>query len=292
MQLSIRGLTKTYPNGVRALNNINLTINNGLFGLLGPNGAGKSSLMRTIATLQDADTGNIFLDDLNVLEQKEEVKKILGYLPQEFGVYPNITAEELLNHIALLKGIALTKERNERVKNLLAQTNLYDVKNKKLGSFSGGMKQRFGIAQALIGNPKIIIVDEPTAGLDPTERNRFLNLLSEISEQVIVILSTHIVEDVKELCSQMAIINKGEVLFSGHPFEALNQVKGKIWSRQVSKQEAKEMMQQLPVISQKFNTGQIELHVWSETNVADFSPAQPALEDVYFSVLHGYINKN
>ncbi|HNR49479.1 MAG TPA: ABC transporter ATP-binding protein [Bacteroidia bacterium] len=292
MQLSIRSLTKTYPNGVRALNNINLTINNGLFGLLGPNGAGKSSLMRTIATLQDADTGNIFLDDLNVLEQKEEVKKILGYLPQEFGVYPNITAEELLNHIALLKGIAITKERNERVKNLLVQTNLYDVKNKKLGGFSGGMKQRFGIAQALIGNPKIIIVDEPTAGLDPTERNRFLNLLSEISEQVIVILSTHIVEDVKELCSQMAIINKGEVLFSGHPAEALDRVKGKIWSCQVSKQEAKELMQQHQVISQKFNTGQIELHVWSDSNVGNFAPAQPALEDVYFSVLNGFLNKN
>ncbi|MBS1764119.1 MAG: ABC transporter ATP-binding protein [Bacteroidetes bacterium] len=292
MQLSIRGLTKTYPNGVRALNNINLTINNGLFGLLGPNGAGKSSLMRTIATLQDADTGNIFLDELNVLEQKEEVKKILGYLPQEFGVYPNITAEELLNHIALLKGIAITKERNERVKNLLVQTNLYDVKNKKLGGFSGGMKQRFGIAQALIGNPKIIIVDEPTAGLDPTERNRFLNLLSEISEQVIVILSTHIVEDVKELCSQMAIINKGEVLFSGHPVEALQQVKGKIWSCQVSKQEARELMQQHQVISQKFNTGQIELHIWSDSNLQNFSSATPALEDVYFSVLNGFLNKN
>lgn len=291
MQLSIRGLAKTYPNGVRALNNINLTISNGLFGLLGPNGAGKSSLMRTIATLQSADSGNIFLDDLNVLEQKEEVKKILGYLPQEFGVYPNITAEELLNHIALLKGIAITKERNERVKNLLHQTNLYEVRNKKLGGFSGGMKQRFGIAQALIGNPKIIIVDEPTAGLDPTERNRFLNLLSEISEQVIVILSTHIVEDVKELCSQMAIINKGEVLFSGHPFEALEKVKGKIWSCQVPKQRAKELMQQYEVISQKFNTGQIELHVWSETSLNhDFNATQPALEDVYFSVLNGFLN--
>lgn len=288
MQLKISGLTKTYPNGVQALKNITLEINNGLFGLLGPNGAGKSSLMRTIATLQDADSGTIFLDNLNVLENKDEVKKNLGYLPQEFGVYPNVSAEELLNHIALLKGISNTKERDELVKSLLMQTNLYDVRKKKLGGYSGGMKQRFGIAQALIGNPKIIIVDEPTAGLDPTERNRFLNLLSEISEQVIVILSTHIVEDVKELCSQMAIINKGEVLFSGHPVEALNMVKGKIWTCQVDKTKAKELAKEYKVISQKFNTGLIELHVWSEEHLNhDFSPATAALEDVYFSVING-----
>ncbi len=288
MKLTIKGLTKTYPNGVQALKNINLEINNGLFGLLGPNGAGKSSLMRTIATLQNADSGTIFLDDLNVLEEKEEVKKILGYLPQEFGVYPNVSSEELLNHIALLKGISHTKERDELVKSLLMQTNLYDVRKKKLGGYSGGMKQRFGIAQALIGSPRIIIVDEPTAGLDPTERNRFLNLLSEISEQVIVILSTHIVEDVKELCSQMAIINKGEVLFGGHPAEALKMVKGKIWTCQVDKSKAKELAIDHQVISQKFNTGLIELHVWSEQPLNhDFSLAPPALEDVYFSVLNG-----
>jgi ABC-type multidrug transport system ATPase subunit len=244
--------------------------------------------MRTIATLQDADEGAIFLDDLNVLEQKEEVKKILGYLPQEFGVYPNVTAEELLDHIALLKGIGNRKGREETVKSLLVQTNLYDVRKKKLGGFSGGMKQRFGIAQALIGAPKIIIVDEPTAGLDPTERNRFLNLLSEISEQIIVILSTHIVEDVKELCSQMAIINKGQVLFSGHPIDAINMVKGKIWTCQVDKATAKDIIASSEVISQKFNTGLIELHVWSEVPLhVDFSAAQPALEDVYFSVLNG-----
>lgn len=288
MKLTIKGLTKTYPNGVQALKNINLEIKNGLFGLLGPNGAGKSSLMRTIATLQNADSGNIFLDDLNVLEDKEEVKKILGYLPQEFGVYPNISAQELLNHLALLKGVHLKKERDEVVKSLLLQTNLYEVRNKNLGGFSGGMKQRFGIAQALIGNPKIIIADEPTAGLDPTERNRFLNLLSEISEQVIVILSTHIVEDVKELCSQMAIINKGEVMFSGHPAEAIRQVQGKIWTCQVDKPTARELMTKHNVISQKFNTGLIELHVLSEEPLNHhFVTAQPVLEDVYFSVLNG-----
>lgn len=288
MKLTIKGLTKTYPNGVQALKNINLEIKNGLFGLLGPNGAGKSSLMRTIATLQNADSGNIFLDDLNVLEDKEEVKKILGYLPQEFGVYPNISAQELLNHLALLKGVHLKKERDEVVKSLLLQTNLYEVRNKNLGGFSGGMKQRFGIAQALIGNPKIIIADEPTAGLDPTERNRFLNLLSEISEQVIVILSTHIVEDVKELFSQMAIINKGEVMFSGHPAEAIRQVQGKIWTCQVDKPTARELMTKHNVISQKFNTGLIELHVWSEEPLNHhFVTAQPVLEDVYFSVLNG-----
>ncbi|HRB39573.1 MAG TPA: ABC transporter ATP-binding protein [Bacteroidia bacterium] len=288
MKLTIKGLTKTYPNGVQALKNINLEIKNGLFGLLGPNGAGKSSLMRTIATLQNADSGNIFLDDLNVLEDKEEVKKILGYLPQEFGVYPNISAQELLTHLALLKGVHIKKERDEVVKSLLMQTNLYEVRNKNLGGFSGGMKQRFGIAQALIGNPKIIIADEPTAGLDPTERNRFLNLLSEISEQVIVILSTHIVEDVKELCSQMAIINKGEVMFSGHPAEAIKQVQGKIWMCQVDKPTARELMIKYNVISQKFNTGLIELHVWSEEPLNHhFAIAQPVLEDVYFSFLNG-----
>ena len=288
MQLKITDLSKTYPNGVHALKNVSLTINNGLFGLLGPNGAGKSSLMRTIATLQEADSGTIFLDNLDVLKQKEDVRKILGYLPQEFGVYPNVSAEELLNHIAVLKGAINKKERSELVSALLNQTNLYEARKKKLGGFSGGMKQRFGIAQALIGSPKIIIVDEPTAGLDPTERNRFLNLLSEISESVIVILSTHIVEDVKELCSQMAIINKGEVLFEGHPMQAIEKVQGKIWRKFMSKAESKQLHDDHKVISTKFNTGQIEMHVWSDEQLnGGFEKAEPQLEDVYFSVIHG-----
>ena len=291
MQLKISNLSKTYPNGVEALKNVSLTINNGLFGLLGPNGAGKSSLMRTIATLQEADSGTIFLDDLNVLQRKEEVRTILGYLPQEFGVYPTVTAEELLNHLAVLKGATDKKQRAELVNALLHQTNLYEARKKKLGGYSGGMKQRFGIAQALIGNPKIIIVDEPTAGLDPTERNRFLNLLSEISENVIVILSTHIVEDVKELCSQMAIINKGEVLFEGHPMIAIEKVQGKVWRKFMSKAEAKESHSDLRVISTKFNTGLIEMHVWSDTSLnSGFEKAEPQLEDVYFSVIHGMMN--
>jgi ABC-type multidrug transport system ATPase subunit len=288
MQLQISNLSKTYPNGVHALKNISLNISNGLFGLLGPNGAGKSSLMRTIATLQDADEGSIYLDDLNVLEKKDDVRKLLGYLPQEFGVYPNVSAEELLTHIARLKGISNSTKRAELIKSLLAQTNLYDARKKKLGGFSGGMKQRFGIAQALIGNPKIIIVDEPTAGLDPTERNRFLNLLSEISEQVIVILSTHIVDDVKELCSQMAIINKGEVLFAGHPMDAIKMVQGKVFTCYATKADAKEIATQYKVVSQKFNTGKIELHVWSDEKLNhNFSETNTGLEDVYFSVING-----
>ncbi len=291
MQLKISGLSKTYPNGVQALKNINLTMNNGLFGLLGPNGAGKSSLMRTIATLQDADTGSIFLDDLDVLKNKDEVRKSLGYLPQEFGVYPNISAEELLNHVALLKGVSNNQQRKELVNTLLVQTNLFEARNKKLGGFSGGMKQRFGIAQALIGSPKIIIVDEPTAGLDPTERNRFLNLLSEISEQVIVILSTHIVDDVRELCSQMAIINKGEVMFAGHPEDAVNMVQGKVWTKFTDKAEAKEIAKDHKIISTKFNTGKIEIHVWSDEQLNHgFQPANAGLEDVYFAVINKMVS--
>ena len=287
MQLKISNLSKTYPNGVQALKDVSLTINNGLFGLLGPNGAGKSSLMRTIATLQDSDTGSIFLDNLDVLNQKDEVRKTLGYLPQEFGVYPNVSAEELLDHVALLKGVADKKSRNELVTSLLVQTNLFDVRRKKLGGFSGGMKQRFGIAQALIGSPKIIIVDEPTAGLDPTERNRFLNLLSEISEQVIVILSTHIVDDVRELCSQMAIINKGEVMFSGHPQDAIDMVQGKVWRLLTDKNEAKQIAKEYKVISTKFNTGKIELHVLNDTHPGNgFEVADAGLEDVYFTVIN------
>lgn len=293
MQLTISNLNKIYPNGVQALKNISLTIHNGLFGLLGPNGAGKSSLMRTIATLQDANSGSIFLDELNMLEQKDDVRKILGYLPQEFGVYPTVSGEELLNHIAILKGISDSKQRADLVHSLLIQTNLYDARKKALGGYSGGMKQRFGIAQALIGNPKIIIADEPTAGLDPTERNRFLNLLSEISETVIVILSTHIVDDVKELCSQMAIINKGSVVFSGHPDHAIDLVKGKIWTKYVLKKEAKELAGQYRVVSQKFNTGKIELHVWNNEPLNNgFAATEAGLEDVYFSVINGFTGSN
>src|SRR6204780_2163935 len=234
MALSISGLSKTYPNGVRALKNISLSIGNNMFGLLGPNGAGKSSLMRTVATLQDPDSGAISLDGLDVLAQKNEVRKILGYLPQEFGVYPKLSAVDMLNHLAVLKGVTAAGERKEMVEALLQQTNLWEVRKKSLSTYSGGMKQRFGIAQALLANPKLIIVDEPTAGLDPAERNRFLNLLSSIGSNVTVILSTHIVDDVRELCPRMAIIASGEVLLEGSPAAALEALHGKIFSKVVA----------------------------------------------------------
>lgn len=237
MQLQISNLSKTYSNGVQALKDVTLTIPKGMFGLLGPNGAGKSSLMRTIATLQEPDTGSITLGDLDVLTQKHEVRKVLGYLPQEFGVYPKVPAVTLLDHLAVLKGISNKSERKELVEALLVKTNLWNDRKKNLGGYSGGMKQRFGIAQALIANPQLIIVDEPTAGLDPAERNRFLNLLSEIGENTVVILSTHIVEDVKELCTNMAVINKGEVLLTGTPTGALEDIKGKIWRKSIHKGE-------------------------------------------------------
>src|SRR5687767_5585362 len=234
--LQITGLSKTYSNGVKALQDVDLTIPTGMFGLLGPNGAGKSTLMRTIATLQEADSGSITLGDIDVLRQKDEVRKVLGYLPQEFGVYPRVTAEALLDHFAILKGIHKGKERRELVAALLRRTNLYEVRKQNLGTYSGGMRQRFGIAQALIGNPKLIIVDEPTAGLDPGERVRFHNLLSEIGENVVVILSTHIVEDVSDLCSRMAIISGGRVLTEGEPLAAMKAIEGKIWQRIVPKE--------------------------------------------------------
>src|SRR5580698_6777193 len=228
LALTISGLSKTYPNGVRALKNVSLSIGNNMFGLLGPNGAGKSTLMRTVATLQDPDSGSITLDGIDVLRQKDQVRRVLGYLPQEFGVYPKISALDMLNHLAVMKGINSSAERKEVVEGLLQQTNLWDIRKKALATFSGGMKQRFGIAQALIGNPRLIIVDEPTAGLDPTERNRFLNLLSQLGENTIVILSTHIVEDVSTLCSNFAIICQGEVLYAGQPDTAVNEMEGKI----------------------------------------------------------------
>ncbi|HNA59042.1 MAG TPA: ABC transporter ATP-binding protein [Chitinophagales bacterium] len=286
MELVISNLSKTYANGVKALQDVNLTIPKGMYGLLGPNGAGKSSLMRTIATLQEADSGSIMLGDLDVLRNQTELRKVLGYLPQEFGVYPKITAYDMLDHIALLKGIE--KGRKEVVEDLLKRVNLWDVRKKALGGFSGGMKQRFGIAQALIGDPKLIIVDEPTAGLDPGERNRFYNLLSEIGEQVIVILSTHIVDDVKELCNQMAIIDKGRVLFSGRPDDALNLLRGRIWKKQVPKQEVIRHQELYPVISTRMVAGKPLVHVYSENNPGDgFDQINGDLEDVFFTYIKG-----
>lgn len=292
MTLKIENLSKTYPNGVKALNNVSIDIPNGLYGLLGPNGAGKSTLMRTIATLQNADEGSIFLDSLNVLNDKHEVRKILGYLPQEFGVYNNVSAEKLLDQIAILKGIVDKSTRYELVRSLLVQTNLYDDRKKKLGGFSGGMKQRFGVAQALIGNPQIIIVDEPTAGLDPAERKRFLNLLSEIGENKVVILSTHIVDDVKDICSNMAIINKGEVMYQGQPNNAIRSIKNKIWKHQVSKAEADAWMEKYKIVSSKLTEGMIDLHIWSDEPLDGFQQVEADLEDVYFSVINGYLSLN
>jgi ABC-type multidrug transport system ATPase subunit len=284
MQLVIDNLSKTYSNGVQALKNISLTIDQGMFGLLGPNGAGKSSLMRTISTLQEADSGSITLGSLDVLSQKHEVRKILGYLPQEFGVYPRVTAETMLDHIADLKGIVDKKQRKEIVSTLLEKVNLAHVKNKNLGTFSGGMKQRFGVAQALIGNPKLIIVDEPTAGLDPAERNRFYNLLSEIGENTIVILSTHIVEDVTNLCSNMAIICLGEVIAKGNPNTLIDSMQGKIWSKSIEKGEMTVYRNSFQVISTQLKLGKTQIHVLSDIRPDEsFKAVEAGLEDVYFS---------
>lgn len=289
MLLSIKNLSKTYTNGVQALKDVSLNIPIGMFGLLGPNGAGKSTLMRTIATLQEPDAGTIHLfgeQRIEVISEKNEVRKILGYLPQEFGVYPKISAETLLDHFAVLKGISNRKERKEIVEALLVQTNLYENRQKNLGTFSGGMKQRFGIAQALLGNPKLIIVDEPTAGLDPAERNRFLNLLAEIGENRIVILSTHIVEDVSNLCSQMAIIAKGEVLLTGEPIKAIEELNRKIWQKTIAKNEMKDYQNNFTVISSTLFSGKTIIHVFSENQPdASFKQVVPDLEDVYFSTL-------
>ncbi|MEP1032005.1 ABC transporter ATP-binding protein [Ekhidna sp.] len=284
MNLQIKNLSKTYSNGVQALNDVTLDIPTGMFGLLGPNGAGKSSLMRTIATLQEPDTGSIVLGDLDVLKEKDEVRKILGYLPQEFGVYPKISAEVLLDHLAVLKGVTNNKERKELVETLLHKTNLWQARKKNLGGFSGGMKQRFGIAQALLSNPKLIIVDEPTAGLDPAERNRFLNLLSELGENTVVILSTHIVDDVKELCTRMAIINEGKVLFQGSPSSALDEIKGKVWKKKIEKAELEHYQSEYTVISDRLIAGKPEIHVLSDSSPdPSFEKVEADLEDVYFS---------
>ena len=284
MAVAISGLSKTYPNGVQALKNVSLTIGNNMFGLLGPNGAGKSTLMRTVATLQDPDSGSVHVDGLDVLTQKNEVRKILGYLPQEFGVYPKISAADLLHHLAVLKGIISAGERKEMVDALLQQTNLWEVRKKALSTYSGGMKQRFGIAQALLANPKLIIVDEPTAGLDPAERNRFLNLLSSIGREVTVILSTHIVDDVRELCPRMAIIAAGKLLLEGAPDDTLAAIKGKIWSKVVvSDDELRALESQIPVISSHLVGGRHEIRVYSDSSLSDgFHPVDSDLEDVYF----------
>ena len=284
MPLTITDLSKTYPNGVRALKNVSLTIGNNMFGLLGPNGAGKSSLMRTVATLQDPDSGAITLDGIDVLHQKNEVRKILGYLPQEFGVYPKLSALDMLHHLAVLKGVTSSGERREMIDALLQQTNLWDVRKKALSTYSGGMKQRFGIAQALLANPRLIIVDEPTAGLDPAERNRFLNLLASIGREVTVILSTHIVDDVRELCSRMAIIAAGEVLLEGVPSDTLTALEGQIWSRIVATDdELRALESGLHVISTHLTAGQHEVRVFAPSSPgAGFRQVPSELEDVYF----------
>jgi ABC-2 type transport system ATP-binding protein len=291
MKLTITNLSKTYPNGVQALKGIDLQIQQGMFGLLGPNGAGKSSLMRTIATLQEADSGSIFLDDLDVLKEKAAVRKILGYLPQEFGVYPKITPEQLLDHIASLKGISHAKERKQVVGALLNRVNLYADRKKHLGTFSGGMKQRFGIAQALMGNPKLIIVDEPTAGLDPAERNRFYNLLSELGENTIVILSTHIVEDVRTLCSDFAIICQGELLRHDHPDEAVREIEGSIYSKSISKTSIEEYRDKYQVISVQMKGGNLTIRIYADSDPGNGFVQMPAeLEDVYFHQISGKMN--
>ncbi|PRY90701.1 ABC transporter ATP-binding protein [Mongoliibacter ruber] len=284
MELLIQNLSKTYSNGVKALNDISLTIPQGMFGLLGPNGAGKSTLMRTIATLQDADSGNIFLDDLDVLKDKQQLREKLGYLPQDFGLYPRISAEVMLDHIAQMKGVIQGSERKDLVASLLQKVNLYKDRKKALGTFSGGMRQRFGIAQALAGNPSLIIVDEPTAGLDPSERNRFYNLLSELGENTIVILSTHIVEDVSTLCSNMAIICQGELLMQGKPSDGVKELEGMIYQKSIDKSELDKYRGQYNLISTQLKEGKLNLRITSEALPEnDFEGVPANLEDVYFS---------
>jgi ABC-type multidrug transport system ATPase subunit len=289
IELRIENLSKTYKNGVKALDNVSLTIPAGMYGLLGPNGAGKSTLMRTLATLQEPDSGSATLGDIDVLAQKDEVRKRLGYLPQEFGVYPRISVQDMLSHIALLKGVTKAKERKDLVAWMLKRCNLYDDRKRALSGFSGGMRQRFGIAQALIGNPQLLIVDEPTAGLDPGERNRFYNLLSEISEEMIVILSTHIVEDVMDLCTNMAIINKGRVLYQGHPQDAIAQLNGRIWQISIAKTELADYEQRYQVVSNKLVGGRPSLHVYSTSTLSNgFAPSAPGLEDVFFTKIRSW----
>ncbi len=286
-ELVVDNVTKTYPNGVRALKGVSLRIPAGMFGLLGPNGAGKSTLMRTIATLQEPDGGSIKFGDIDVLKQKDAVRRVLGYLPQEFGLYPKVSALELLDHFAVLKGLVDKRQRAEIVNSVLHRTNLWAVRRQRLGTFSGGMKQRFGIAQALLGSPRLMIVDEPTAGLDPAERLRFHNMLSEIGENVVVILSTHIVEDVSDLCSRMAIIASGRVLLSGDPQSAINTLRGRIWKKFVARDELASYERDLAVISTHLVAGRTAVHVMAPSRPDPSFEEVPAdLEDVYFSTLH------
>jgi ABC-2 type transport system ATP-binding protein len=289
MELQIRNLSKRYLNGVHALDDVTLTIPHGMFGLLGPNGAGKSTLMRTLATLQEPDAGSIRFGGIDVLRQKEAMRRTLGYLPQEFGLYPNVTAQRLLEHFAVLKGVVDRRARDEVVDALLRQTNLWEVRRQKLGGFSGGMRQRFGVAVALIGKPSLIIVDEPTAGLDPAERVRFLNLLSEIGENSVVILSTHIVDDVVELCSRMAIIHRGRILLEAEPLRAIDEVRGRIWRRILDRADLPAVEQQHAVISTRLLAGRTVVHVHAASAPGnDYVPVEPGLEDVYFSVIGGH----
>jgi len=288
MKLLIENISKTYSNGVQALRNVSLEIGNGMFGLLGPNGAGKSTLMRTIASLQDADEGIIKIGNINVSEDKQQLRELLGYLPQEFGVYPKVSCFELLDHMAVMKGITDSKSRKSLVENLLHQTNLWESKDRNLGTYSGGMKQRFGIAQALIGDPKLIIVDEPTAGLDPMERNRFHNLLSEIGENVIVILSTHIVDDVRDLCNDMAIILNGEVQVMGEPIELIKALNGKVWNGLVDKKDVVKIEEENQVISSRLHMGKVQVRVYSDIPLDNgFEKVDAEIEDLYFSTIHG-----
>lgn len=286
-KLEIKHLSKTYPNGVKALDDLSLTIENGMFGLLGPNGAGKSTLMRTLAMLLEPQTGEIFFNGENVVRNPDHIRSVLGYLPQEFGVYPKVSAWNLLDHIAVLKGISNRNERKDQINFLLQQTNLYEHRKKAVSTFSGGMRQRFGIAQALLGNPKLVIVDEPTAGLDPEERNRFLNLLSEIGEQIIIVLSTHLVDDVLDLCSKMAILNRGKILCQGNPLELTATLTGKVWVKKVHKSELSLYRKNFTLLSSKLVAGETKIHL-----LADFCPdpgfelVGPNLEDFYFSTIH------
>ena len=289
MELRIENLSKTYANGVRALDNVSLLIRAGMYGLLGPNGAGKSTLMRTLATLQEPDSGSAQLGDIDMLGQKDKVRCQLGYLPQEFAVYPRTSAEDMLDYIALLKGLTNAGERRDAVGWMLKRCNLYDDRKKALTGFSGGMRKRFGIAQALIGNPQLLIVDEPTAGLDPGERNRFYNLLAEIGEQVIVILSTHIVEDVTDLCTKMAIIHKGQVLYQGPPQDAIAQLNGRIWQCSIAKAELADYEQRYQVVSSRLVAGRPFLHVYSPAPLSEgFAPSTPNLEDFFFTKIRSW----
>ena len=287
MELRIERLSKTYPNGVQALREVDLTLGDGMFGLLGPNGAGKTTLMRIVATLQAPDAGGVALDGLDVLRRKLDVRRILGYLPQDFGVHPEVTAERMLDHIALLKGLSDGRARRQEVRSILRLTNLEDVRRRKLGGFSGGMKQRFGIAQALLGSPRLLIVDEPTAGLDPEERLRFHNILSEISADRIVILSTHIVDDVRQLCGRMAVLHKGRILQAGRTEEAVRRLSGRIWRRIIRKEEAADLDSRFNVLVSRMFAGDLEIDVLADQRPEGFGPAEADLEHVYFAAIKG-----